>query len=748
MSNYSPSLRVELITSGDQAGQWGNTTNDNFAYIFDAAIAGYQTVSVTTASQTFTYNNGPVSTASLNQSVYAMLRLTTTTAAAFSVYAPPVSKQYIIWNDSIYAATIYNSTVIGNTTAAGAGVTIAAGDKVLVFSDGTDFYTIKAGGVTGTVAIANGGTGQTTATAAFNALAPSQSGQSGRYLKSDGTNASWDAIDLSTADITGVLPAANGGTGVNNGSSTITIAGNVTHAGAFTQSFTATGNTSVTLPTTGTLATLAGSETLTNKTISGASNTLSNIANASLTNSAITINGSSVSLGGSITVTATASNALTIGTGLSGGSYNGSSAVTIAIDSTVVTLTGSQTLTNKTLTSPTLTTPALGTPVSGNFSTGTFTWPTFNQNTTGTAAGLSSTLAVGSGGTGLTSYTSNGVLYASGTSTLANGSNFVFDGTNVGIGESSPSTYGKFVVGGTGSFTSSLVSTSSTLTDRPTLEFRKTMNVGANETNSIGFISFNGKWGTTQGVQAYISATSTNASGVTDSTTLKLAVKNLQTPGSAERYIEIATNGINIEGGGLASINITSSNTVNIYGNIQSPTLTGTPTTPTAASGTNTTQVASTAFVQTAVRAMYPVGSIYINATNATNPGTLLGFGTWVAFGAGRVPVGFDSGNALFDAAEETGGSADAITVSHTHTATVTDPSHTHTPQTLGSAQAGSDNGGAPVDAATGYSTGYVSAATSSSTTGITVAISTTGSSGTNANYQPYITVYMWKRTA
>ena len=73
------------------------------------------------------------------------------------------------------------------------------------------------------------------------------------------------------------------------------------------------------------------------------------VTNAQLTNSAVTINGSSVSLGGSITVTATASNALTIGTGLLGTSYNGSAAVTIAIDSTVATLTGIQTLTNKTI---------------------------------------------------------------------------------------------------------------------------------------------------------------------------------------------------------------------------------------------------------------------------------------------------------------------------------------------------------------------------------------------------------------
>jgi hypothetical protein len=83
----------------------------------------------------------------------------------------------------------------------------------------------------------------------------------------------------------------------------------------------------------GDLVTINATQTLTNKTISGANNTLSNIANSSLTNSSITINGSAVSLGGSVTVSATATAALTISSPLNGTSYNGSTAATIALAS-------------------------------------------------------------------------------------------------------------------------------------------------------------------------------------------------------------------------------------------------------------------------------------------------------------------------------------------------------------------------------------------------------------------------------
>lgn len=502
MATYSPDLRITLMATGTEAGTWGNTTNTNLGTIIEDAISGFVSVSVTSANQAFTAFDGLV-----DEARNAMIQLTTTTTANFAVYAPPVSKQYIIWNNSAYTATIYNSTVIGNTTAAGAGVAIASGDRVTVFSNGTNFYSVKASNITGTLDIANGGTGQITANAAFNALAPAQASNNGKYLKTDGTNTSWDAIDLSTADITGVLPAANGGTGVNNSTRTITLGGNLTTSGAFNTTLTATNTTSITLPTTGTLATLTGTETLTNKTISGANNTLSNIGNGSLTNSAVTINGSSVSLGGSATITAANPNALTIGTGLSGGSYTGASAVTISIDSTVATLTGTQTLTNKTLTSPTLTTPALGTPSSGTMT-----------NVTGLplTTGVTGILPVANGGTNLSSYTINGVLYASSTGTLANSSAFVFDGTNVGVGTSSPSTYGKFVVGGAASFTSSLVSTSATLTDKPTLEFRKTANTASTGVvnNQIGRISFYSQQGSTTTESAYISARDYRVSGL------------------------------------------------------------------------------------------------------------------------------------------------------------------------------------------------------------------------------------------
>jgi len=350
-STYSPSLRIELIGAGDQAGTWNTTTNSNLGTIIESAIAGYVAVSVTSANQAFTALDGAA-----DQARNAVIALTTTTGANFAVYAPPQEKTYVIYNTTAYIATVYNSTVLGNTTAAGLGVAVAAGGKVAMFSDGTNFRTTDAG------------------------------------------------------SFSGILPVVNGGTGVATS--------------------TGTGNTVLS-------------------------------------------------------------------------------------------------------TSPTLVTPILGTPTSG---------------------------------------------------------------------------------------------------------------------------------------------------------TLNNCTSNTET-----------------------------------FGN-------------------NTTQLATTAFVQAALAALHPVGSIYINTTNTANPSTYFGFGTWVAYGAGRVLIGDGPGYS----AGITGGSADAVVVSHTHTASSSDSGHTHVERYNGGSS-GLGNGISNSTVSVDPTLSSVTTATGNAV--ITTTITAQGVSGTNANLQPYVVVYMWQRT-
>jgi microcystin-dependent protein len=138
MTTYSTSLRAELPTDGSQAGVWGTTTNSNLNYIFDSAVAGINTVAITSTSQALTYTNGPTSSSALNQSIYAILKFTGASAAT-SIYAPPVAKTYIVNNATSYTVTIFNSTVIGNTSPAGTSVAIPSGETMTIWSDGTNF---------------------------------------------------------------------------------------------------------------------------------------------------------------------------------------------------------------------------------------------------------------------------------------------------------------------------------------------------------------------------------------------------------------------------------------------------------------------------------------------------------------------------------------------------------------------------------------------------------------------------------
>ena len=166
-------------------------------------------------------------------------------------------------------------------------------------------------------------------------------------------------------------------------------------------------------------------------------------------------------------------------------------------------------------------------------------------------------------------------------------------------------------------------------------------------------------------------------------------------------------------------------------------------TAATQSAGNNTTKIATTAFVTTAVAALdqaainnlvYPVGSIYTTILS-TAPATLLGMGTWAAFGAGKVPVGIDASDTDFDTAEETGGTK-------THTLTTSElPSHTHTFSfTQSPSTAGANAQQQPISADGGSNTSFNVIGTKTT--------DATGSGSAHTNVQPYIVVYMWKRTA
>ena len=150
----------------------------------------------------------------------------------------------------------------------------------------------------------------------------------------------------------------------------------------------------------------------------------------------------------------------------------------------------------------------------------------------------------------------------------------------------------------------------------------------------------------------------------------------------------------------------------------------------TASAGTNTTQVATTAFVTSALAAQvaYPVGAIFTTTTVYANSAAVvnaIGGTTWTAFGAGKVLVGVDASDADFNTVEETGGAK-------THTLSIAElPSHTHSYDRQNTS---TDN--ISIDDIT-RTTGGNSGATSGAT----------GSGSAHNNVQPYITVYMWKRT-
>ena len=335
------------------------------------------------------------------------------------------------------------------------------------------------------------------------------------------------------------------------------------------------------------------------------------------------------------------------------------------------------------------------------------------------------------GETALTNLTVNGNLAVSGNETIS--------GTLAVTGATTFTGIPSGPTAGAGTNTTQLATTAFVTNATGTLGTMATQN--ANSVTITGG-TINGVTGTNSGMTV---GTATNITASSNTSLTSLA--NLVTVGT------ITSGTWSGSFGAVSGANLTSITGANVTGTVanatnlvSSGTIASNVTATTQSAGTSNTTVATTAFATTAIQALYPIGSIY-TSTVSTNPNTLFGFGTWVAFGAGRVMIGNGGGFS----AGATGGSADATLVSHSHTASssVSDPSHSHSSNAGVHGNLGQESG--PFSSYAGYGSIAPSQATiNAATTGITVStsISTEGSSATNANLPPYIVVYMWNRTA
>jgi len=225
-SSYSASLRLDLPTEGSYTDAWGDVVNDGITKLVDTAVAGTATVTVTSTNHVVSYANGAT-----DEARAAVLVLSGTPGAAFNVFVPPVSKTYIIRNNvTTYTATIYCSTVAGNTTPAGTGIAIPTGKSVFIRTDGTNFTQAISGGLTSGTSLlkGDGSTGISNATAGTDYLAP-PSGTAILKANSGGALANAVAGTDYAAATTGTASQLLGSNG-SGGFSNVTVGSGLTYS--------------------------------------------------------------------------------------------------------------------------------------------------------------------------------------------------------------------------------------------------------------------------------------------------------------------------------------------------------------------------------------------------------------------------------------------------------------------------------------------------------------------------------------
>jgi hypothetical protein len=206
---YTSLLGLALPVTGELSGTWGDTVNNYITQYLDSAVEGTQTISGSQTAVTLSVTNGSalsqVGSGSTGSAQYQIINCTGNPASLLTITVPASSRKYIVIN-----ATSTNQSVkvvgAGPTT----GVTIASGEKVNIAWNGSDF--VKVGGVSGTLSVADGGTGATTLTAnnviLGNGTSPVQfvaPGSSGNVLTSNGTT--WQSSAPSAVTAIGLVRA-------------------------------------------------------------------------------------------------------------------------------------------------------------------------------------------------------------------------------------------------------------------------------------------------------------------------------------------------------------------------------------------------------------------------------------------------------------------------------------------------------------------------------------------------------------